>query len=133
MIEMDGVDGNHAALPQTREGADYYFSAGRECDCAVEHHGRLFIFFANPGRAQRSCKFPMRFTSGYDIDLAFPRLQNGDRQACGAAKTKESDSLSLLNPRDSQAAKADNTGAQQRSGMYVIQARGKRKSEVRAR
>jgi len=33
---VDGVDGDHANLPQTRIGADYYFSAGLECDCAVE-------------------------------------------------------------------------------------------------
>jgi len=133
MVEMDGVDGNHATLPQTRKGADYHFSAGRECDCTVEHHGWLFIFFANPGCAKRSRKLPMRFTSGYDINLAFPRLQNGDRQTCRAAKTKESDSLSLLNPSHSQAAEADDAGAQQRSDMSVIQARGKRKSEVSAR
>ena len=101
MIEMNGVDGNHATLPQTRKGADYHFSAGRECDRTVEHHGRLFIFFANPCCAKRSRKFPMRFTSGYDINLAFPRLQNGDRQAGGTAKPKESDSLSLCNAGNS--------------------------------
>jgi hypothetical protein len=35
VIEMDGVDGDHATLPQTRKRADNYFSAGRECDCSV--------------------------------------------------------------------------------------------------
>ncbi len=101
MIEMDGVDGDHATLPQTRKGADYYFSAGRECDCTVERHWRLFIFFADPGRAKRSRHFSVGFAPGYDVNFAFPRLQNCDRQTCGAAKTKESDSLALLNPSDS--------------------------------
>src|ERR1039458_3708822 len=39
----------------------------------------------------------MGFASGHNIDFAFPRLQNGKRQACGTAEAKESNSLTKIN------------------------------------
>jgi hypothetical protein len=57
-------------------------------------------------------------------------MQDGNSQTRRATKPKEPDSLSRLDSRNSQAAKADDTGAQQRSNVCVIQARRQPKYEV---
>jgi hypothetical protein len=75
----------------------------------------------------------MGFTSGRNIDVAFPGLQYGNRQTCGAPKAKKTNSFAMLNAGDTQAAKSDNAGTQQGSDMDVIQAGGQRESKVGAR
>jgi hypothetical protein len=75
----------------------------------------------------------MGFTSGRNIDVAFPGLRYGDRQTCGAPKAKKTNSFAMLNASYTQAAKSDNAGAQQGSDMDVIQAGGQWESEVGAR
>jgi len=76
----------------------------------------------------------MGFTSGRNIDVAFPGLQYGNRQTCGAPKAKKTNSFAMLNAGDTQAAKSDNAGTQQGSDMDVIQAGGQRKvKSARAR
>src|ERR1039457_258075 len=101
MVKMNCIDCYHATLTQTSERTYYNFSAGRECDCTVERQGWLRILFADPGRTEGRSHGSMGFASGHNIDFAFPRLQNGKRQACGTAEAKESNSLTTLNPRNS--------------------------------
>src|ERR1700723_1256128 len=132
LVEMDGVDGHHAAPAQTRERADDDFAAWREGDGAIELHGRLVIFRADPGSTHGRGRFSMGFTPGDDIDFAFPRLQNGQRQTCGAAETEEADAFALVHIGNAQASKSNNAGTQQRGDVDVIEAGRQGHGEVRA-
>ncbi len=53
LVEVDGVDGDDAAFAKAGERADDDGSAGSEGDGAVELDGRLVVFGADPGRAER--------------------------------------------------------------------------------
>src|SRR5437899_2849194 len=72
----------------------------------------------------------MGFTAGDDVDFAMPGLQDGDREACGAAEAEESYPLAGLHTGDAQAAVADDARAQQRRDLCAIEAGGKGKCEV---
>src|ERR1700728_2671635 len=48
LVEVDGVDGDDAALAKTGECTDDDRSAGGEGDSAIELDGRLFVFVAHP-------------------------------------------------------------------------------------
>ena len=97
---MNGIDGHHSTFAQARKGAYHDLTTGCERDGTVERDGRLLIFRAHPGGAQGGGPPSMGFASGRNIDFAFPGLQDRNRQACGAAKTKEANSLTWLDPRN---------------------------------
>ena len=85
---MDCVNRRYSTLTQTGEGADDNLSAGRKGNSPIQFHGWSVIFLADPGRAQGDGPFAMGGASGRNIDLAIPGLQNGNREAGGAAKAK---------------------------------------------
>jgi len=70
LVQMNGVDGYHSTLAQSGESADDDLSAGSEGDGAIEFGGRLGVFVAHPGGAER--------LSGLAVSLAagdLPRYQ----------------------------------------------------------
>jgi hypothetical protein len=72
----------------------------------------------------------MGFAPRHDTRFTIPGLPNGNRQACRAPKSKEPHSFTRLNSRNSQATKADDAGAQQGSGGYIVQTCWQGKCEV---
>ncbi len=133
LIEVNCVDCHYASLTQTSQRTYHNFSAGSERDGTVEVDRRFLVFFANPGGTERARQGSMRFASSHNIDFTVPGLQNGNRQARGASKTKKSNPLSPLHARNPQAAKANDARTQQGRDMHVIQTSGQRKSEICAR
>ena|SRR5437660_6759094 len=114
---MNRVDRYHAALAQAGERGDDDVSAGRESDGAVELHWRFLVFASYPGRSQRCRQPTMRLPARGDIHLAFPGAQNRDREVRRGAESEQADALARLYSGDTQAAEADDPGAQQRSGL----------------
>ena len=116
LVEVNGVDGDDAALAQSGERADNDLASGREGDGAVELDGRLGVFVADPRGAERGGGLAVRFAAGDDVDLAIPRVKNANGERGGAAEAIEADALAALDARDAQAAEADDAGAEQRGG-----------------
>src|SRR5271169_2586533 len=75
----------------------------------------------------------MEHSPGCDIHFAFPGLQNGDGDASRRSESKKADSFAGLDASDTQAAKSDDAGAEQRSDVHVVQGARQRKREVRTR
>jgi len=132
LIEMNCIDGDHAAFSQAGECADDHFSAGSEGDGAVELDGWFRIFVAHPGCAESSGASAMGFTPGDDVDLAFPGLQYGNREAGGTAKAEESNALGGFNAGDPEATETDDPSAEQRRDVDVVQSGGQWIDEVGA-
>ena len=119
-------------LRRRTERGDDDFAAGREGDGAVELDGRLRVFVADPGCAERRGGLAVRLAAGDDVDLAVPGLENADGERGGAAEAEEADALAGLDAGDAQAAEADDAGAEQRRGVDGVEAGGQRVGEVGA-
>jgi hypothetical protein len=130
-VQVDGVDGNHAALSQAGQGRDYDIAAGSKRDGAIERYRRLFRLAPHPLGSQRGGQLAMRGTPRGDVDRAFPCVQDGDGQMRGGAEAEQSHALAGLHARHPKAAIADNARAQQRSGMQIVERGGQREYEIR--
>src|SRR5271163_434552 len=87
-IEVNCVDGDHAAFAQARESGDDYISARSKCDRAVEFDWRFVHFVAYPCGSERTGQFSVRVPASRNIDLALPRSQNRNRQMRRGSEAK---------------------------------------------
>src|SRR5271166_1972987 len=74
----------------------------------------------------------MRSPARGDIDVALPGAQNFNGQMRRGAEAEQSNALSGLDPGHAETAEADDSGAQQRRGMKIVERRWKRKNEIGA-
>src|SRR6266851_2363409 len=131
-VEVDGVDGDYASLAEAGEGGDDDGSAGREGDGTIEFNRGLFALLADPGCAEGGSLLAMALTAGGDVDLAVPGLKDGDGEAGGGAEAEESDAFTRFHAGDTQAAEADDAGAEERGYVGVVQTGGQGVGEVGA-
>ncbi len=129
---MDGVDGDDASFAQARERGEDDCSAGGKGDGAVERDGRLVVFSADPGCPCGGCLLAVGFAAGGDVYLTIPVAEDLNGLAGGGSEAEEADALAGLSSRDSQAAEADDAGAEQRCGVDVVERVGKGVGEVGA-
>src|SRR5208337_717927 len=74
----------------------------------------------------------MRGSSRGDIDVALPRVQDLDRKMRRGAEAEQSHPLSGFDSGHAKTAEADDSGAQQRRGMQIVEGCGKTKNEIGA-
>src|ERR1700676_5105423 len=74
----------------------------------------------------------MRLSSRGNIHLALPRAQNSDREMRGRTEAKQSDALARLDAGNAQAAEADDSGAEERGGVQIVECSRQRKDKVGA-
>src|ERR1700757_1747417 len=129
---MDRVDRNHSTLAQRRQGTHHDLPAGRKRDSAIKLNRRLRILIADPRGSARLRSFPVRLTTRHDVDLAIPGLEHANRQRGRTSKAIEPDSVTTLDSRDPQTAKADNSCTQQWRDMRSIERRRQWNREISA-
>jgi hypothetical protein len=80
--------------------ADHNVAARGEGDCAVELDGRLVVFSADPSCTESRGKRAVGLAPRRNIDLAIPRLQDGNRQTRGRSEAEQAHAISVLDPGD---------------------------------
>ena len=125
LVEMDGVDGDDAAFAKAREGVDDDGSAGSEGDGAIELDRRLVVFGADPLCSEGFGLLAVIFATGGDEDLAVPVAEDGDGLAGGGSEPEEAYTFAGLRAGDTQAAEADDAGAEERGDVGVVQRIGR--------
>ena len=131
-VEVDGVDGDDAAFAQAGERADDHVSGGSEGDGAVERDGRAVVLGADPFRSELFGLPAVLLAAGGDVDLAVPVAENFDGERGGGSEAEEADALAGLGAGDAEAAKADDSGAEERGDLGVVECGGERVDEVGA-
>ena len=111
-------------LRRADESADDDLAAGSEGDGAIEFDGRLGVFVADPGCAERLSGLAVRLAAGDDIDLAIPGLEDANGERRRAAEAEEADALSALHSGDAEAAEADDARAEQRGDVGSVEPAG---------
>ena len=129
---MNGIDRDYSSFAQTGEGQNDDVTAWGEGDGAVEFHGRLVGFRSDPGCAERFGQFTMRLAASRDIDLAVPGLQNCDREVGGGSEAEQANAFAWFDSSNTQAAKTDDAGAEQRSRVQIIEGFREGENEVGA-
>jgi hypothetical protein len=129
---MDGVDGDYASFAETAEGADDYGSAGGEGDGSVERNWWLVVFCTDPFCSEGLGLLAVVFASGGDVDFAFPVAEDFDGLAGGGSEAEEADALAGLCACYAKAAEADDSGAEERGYVGVVEGVGERVDEVGA-
>ena len=112
--------------------SDHYISAGCKGDRPIKLNGRLFAFRTDPRRAERFGKLAVRLASSRNINLALPRLQHVNGKMGGCAEAEQADAFSFFHACNSQSAKANDAGTEQRSGVKIVELSGNRKAEISA-
>jgi hypothetical protein len=131
-VEVDGVDGDHAAFAQAGKGGNDDVAAGGEGDGAVEFFWRTVIFCADPSCTERSGEFAVGFAARGNVNLTIPGLQDGDGEMGGGAESEESDAVSFLDAGNAKAAEADNSGAEERGSVERVEGSGDGKDKIGA-
>src|SRR3984885_1895086 len=132
LVEVDGVDGDDAALAKARECADDDGSAGGEGDGAIELDWRSFVFVADPLCAEFRGLGAVIFPASGDIDLAVPIFEDLNGLRGRGSKAKETDRVTGLGVGDAEAAKADDAGAEERGSLGIFEGVRERVDEVGA-
>jgi hypothetical protein len=75
-------------------------------------------------------KITVGFAAGGDEDLALPGLEHGQSEVGGGSEAKQADSLAALDSGDAKAAESDDSGAEQRGGLEVVEGIRERDGEI---
>src|SRR5262249_38288987 len=109
---------------------NHHGAAGREGYGPIERRGGTIRLAADPYRAQRFGQLAMGGAPRRDIDFASPGPEHGNRKMGRSPEAEQPDSLARLDPRDPEAAEADDPCAQQRRRVKVVERIRQRKDEV---
>jgi len=132
LVEVDGVDGDDASFAKAGKSADDDGSAGGEGDGAVKLNRRLVVFGADPLCAELGGLVAMVLAAGRDVDLAVPVAEDLDGLRGGGTEAEEADAVARLCVGDAEAAEADDSGAEERCYVGVVEGVGERVHEVGA-
>src|SRR5581483_500095 len=72
----------------------------------------------------------MRLATSRNIYFTFPGVENRNSKMRGCAEAKETYAISRFNTGHSQTTETNNTGAEQRSGVQVIEGGRQRKAKI---
>ncbi len=119
-----------AAFAQRFERGGNDFTGGREDDRGVEFLGRRIESAAGPRRAQLEGEFLVPGIARRSVDGCAPVPRHLNRHVRGRAEPVEAEAPALLDAGETQAAEADNAGAEQRGRVLIGEAIGNGVDEI---
>ena len=116
---MDATEHERAAFAQDFQGSWDDFARGCKHNGGIELHGRLCEGAARPlgSEIEGELLVPRVASGGVNIDVPMPRNLNG--YVGGCAESVEAELAAGLDSGKTQAAEADNSGAEERGSLFV--------------